>query len=80
MAAWLANPVFWFGLVNLSMERWRRAAVMGLVAVLLSFCGLVLSRSEHLHLSWGYLAWVASMAFLSLAGCWGFREARRWRS
>jgi hypothetical protein len=76
LAAWLANPVFWFGLASLSSNRCRRAMVLGMIALLLSFSFWHVNPNDVLDLSWGYYLWVTSMALLMFAGWWGQCQTR----
>src|SRR5262249_41227117 len=70
---WLANPVFWSGLVLLSRGEYGPAGKRGLVAFVLALseCSLF---AEGLQV--GYFLWVGSMAVLAAAGWWGHVRSR----
>jgi hypothetical protein len=65
---WVANPLFWYGLVSLFRRRNRAAGKAGLVALLLALseCWMF-----HGQLAAGYFVWAGSMALLALAGWLG---------
>jgi hypothetical protein len=74
---WLANPVFWLGLVLLSRREYRSASTAGIVALLLALSECWMFSGD---LGVGYFVWVGSMAFLALVGLFGESEAapREW--
>jgi hypothetical protein len=68
---WLANPVFWYGLVRLCQGRCESAARAGLLALVLALSECWMFWGE---LSTGYFLWAGSMALLALLGWCGSRE------
>ncbi len=65
---WLANPVFWLGLVLLHRREYRSAGHAGMIAVLLALSECWMFSGE---LGVGYFVWVGSMAALTLVGLFG---------
>lgn len=63
LAAWLANPVLWFGLHSLSMGRWGRARVAAWLSVALALTALwAASNDAHwLTILFGYYVWLLAM-------------------
>jgi hypothetical protein len=70
---WLANPVFWFGLVRLFQGRYTSAGTAGVVALLLALSQVWMFRGAA---QVGYWVWVGSMGLLALAGLSHERETR----
>jgi hypothetical protein len=73
---WAANLVFWAGLAELCLGRYRSAGLAGLVAVVLALSECWMFTAE---LRVGYFVWVGSMALLAFVGLCGTEENRpRW--
>jgi hypothetical protein len=74
---WLANPVFWLGLVMLSRREYRSASHAGMIALLLALSECWMFSGE---LDSGYFVWAGSMAVLALVGLFGELNdgPRRW--
>jgi hypothetical protein len=73
---WAANLALWLGLAELSLGRYRRAGLAGLVALVLvaSECWLFVGELRA-----GFFAWVGSMVLLALVGLCGAEQNRpRW--
>ena len=75
---WLANPVFWFGVVRLAQGRYHSAGQAGRVALLLALseCWMFYDK-----LAVGYFVWVGSMVLLAAVGRFGEVDEdrpRRW--
>ena len=67
LPVWLANPVFWLGLILLAAYRPLGAAICGAIAVLLALTGLQPVESQEILLV-GYYVWLTSIGLLFLAG------------
>jgi hypothetical protein len=65
---WLANPVFWLGLVMLSRREYRSASHAGMIALVLALSECWMFSGE---LKAGYYVWAGSMAVLALVGLFG---------